>query len=297
MQKIAFLGIGIMGHNICMNLLKAGYPLTVWNRTAKRTAPLVKAGAQKAATPKEAVAGADIVMVMLSDDAAVDAVMFGPNGVLEGVHKGQVVMDLTTVSPNTSLREAKALNALGVEFLDAPVFGSRGESRDAGLWIVVGGKKKVFDKLAPIFKTISATQHYMGPNGKGSSMKLVGNLLVAMQLEAIGEAMILATKAGLDAADVLGVVNVTDFKSPIFAGVGDALARRDFSPHFYLKLMLKDANLISSFAEELNVPIPAAAAVRETIKGAVNAGYGDLNASALIRNLETQAGVQVKYKS
>jgi 3-hydroxyisobutyrate dehydrogenase-like beta-hydroxyacid dehydrogenase len=180
--------------------------------------------------------------------------------------------------------------------LDAPVFGSRSESRDAGLWIVVGGKKKVFDKLMPVFQSISATQHYMGPNGKGASMKLVGNLLVSMQLEAIGEAMILATKAGLNARDVLGVVNVTDFKSPIFAGVGDSLARRDFSPNFYLKLMLKDANLIAGLAQELNVPIPAAAVVRETIKGAVNKGYGDLNASALIRNLEEQAGVQVKYQ-
>lgn len=297
MEKIAFLGLGIMGHNICMNLLKAGYPLTVWNRTVKRTAPLVKAGAQKAATPREAIAGADLVMVMLSDDEAVDAVMFGPKGVLEGVQQGQVVIDLTTVSPKTSLREAKALNALGVEFLDAPVFGSRGESRDAGLWIVVGGKKKVFDQVAPVFQTISETQHYMGPNGKGSAMKLVGNLLVSMQIQAIGEAMVLATKAGLDARSVLGVVNVTDFKSPIFAGVGDSLARRDFSPNFYLKLMLKDANLIAAFAEELNVPIPAAAAVRETIKAAVNQGHGDLNASALIRNIEAQAGVQVKYKA
>ncbi len=296
MEKIAFLGLGIMGHNVCMNLLKAGYPLTVWNRTARRMNPLVKAGAQKAATPKEAVAGADVVMLMLSDDKAVEGVVFGENGVLEGVTAGQVVLDLTTVSPKTSLKEAAAFNSKGAEFLDAPVFGSRNESRDAGLWIIVGGKRKTFDRVLPILKRISETQHYMGPNGKGASMKLVGNLLVSMQLEAIGEALVLAQKAGLNIKDVLGVVHVTDFKSPIFDGVGDALARRDFSPNFYLKLMLKDANLIAGFAQDLNAPIPAASAVREVIKGAVNKGWGDQNAHALICNLEEQAGVEVKYR-
>lgn len=125
-------------------------------------------------------------------------------------------------------------------------------------------------------------------------MKLVGNLVVAFQLEALGEAMILATKAGLDPQDVLGVLHVTDFKSPIFDGVGNALIERDFSTHFALKLMLKDANLISSFAQDLNSPTPAMAVIREVIKGAVNKGWGELNASALIQNLEDQAGVEVK---
>lgn len=125
-------------------------------------------------------------------------------------------------------------------------------------------------------------------------MKLVGNLIVAAQLEALGEAMILATKAGLDPHDVLGVLQVTDFKSPIFDGVGAALVERDFSTHFALNLMLKDANLIAKFAQDLNVPTPAAAAIRENIKAAVNKGWGAQNASALIRNLEEQAGVEVK---
>jgi 3-hydroxyisobutyrate dehydrogenase-like beta-hydroxyacid dehydrogenase len=127
-------------------------------------------------------------------------------------------------------------------------------------------------------------------------MKLVGNLVVSAQLEALGESMILATKAGLDPKDVLGVFAVTDFKSPILDSVGDALCRRDFSPSFYLQLMLKDANLIAALAQELNVPTPAAAATRENIKAAVNKGWGDLNASALIRNLEDQARVEVKYR-
>jgi 3-hydroxyisobutyrate dehydrogenase-like beta-hydroxyacid dehydrogenase len=295
MEKIAFLGLGIMGYNIASNLIKAGYPVTVYNRTAERAADLVKAGASQAHTPREAVAGADLIMIMLSDDKAIDNVVFGKDGVLEGVRAGQIAIDLTTCLPGTSLREAEAFGAKGVEFLDAPVFGSKNESRDAGLWIVVGGKRAVFDKMLPLLQKISATQHYMGENGKGTSMKLVGNLVVAAQLEALGEAMSLATKAGLNAQDVLGVLHVTDFKSPIFDGVGDALARRDFSPAFYLKLMLKDANLIASFAQQLNVPLPASAATREVIKTAVNKGWGNENASAMIKAIEQMAGVEVKY--
>lgn len=295
MEKIAFLGIGIMGNNVVTNLLKAGYPVTVYNRTKARTDPLVKLGAKYAASPKEAVKDADVVMIMLSDDSAIENVVFGKDGALEGVKAGQIAMDLTTCLPKTSLREASAFNAKGVEFLDSPVFGSKAESRDAGLWIVIGGKKEIYEKMLPIYKKISETQHYMGENGKGSSMKLVGNLIVASQIHALGEAMTLAAKAGLDPKDVLGVVHVTDFKSPIFDGVGDALCRRDFSPSFYLKLMLKDANLISSFAQDLNVPVPGAAAIRETIKAAVNKGWGEENASALIKVLEQQAGVEVKY--
>jgi len=296
MEKIAFLGLGIMGHNIVVNLLKAGYSVTVYNRTAAKTKPLVDLGAKKAATPREAASGADVVMVMVNDDKGIEDVFFGKDGVESGLSAGQVVIDLTTCMPKTSLREAAACEAKGAKFLDAPVFGSKGESRDAGLWIIIGGDRDVYEKMLPIFKKISATQHYMGENGKGSSMKLVGNLVVASQIEALGEAMTLAVKAGLDPKDVLGVLHVTDFKSPIFDGVGDSLCRRDFSPSFYLKLMLKDANLIAAFAQELNVSTPASAATREVIKAAVNKGWGEENASAFIKVLEGLSNVEVKYK-
>ncbi len=295
MVNIAFLGLGIMGHNIVANLLKAGYPVTVYNRTAAKAAPLVNAGAKQAFSPCEAASGADVVMIMVNDDKGIEDVFFGKDGVEAGLSAGQIVIDLTTCLPKTSIREAAACQAKQAHFLDAPVFGSKGKSRDAGLWIVVGGEKPIFEQVLPIFKKISATQHYMGENGKGSAMKLVGNLVVAAQLEALGEAMTLATKAGLDPKDVLGVLHVTDFKSPIFDGVGDALCRRDFSPSFYLKLMLKDANLIAAFAQELNVSTPAAAAAREVIKAAVNKGWGEENASAFIKILEEMSNVEVKY--
>jgi 3-hydroxyisobutyrate dehydrogenase-like beta-hydroxyacid dehydrogenase len=294
MKKIAYLGMGTMGRGMAANLVKAGHQVTVWNRSPERCVDLVARGAKQAATPAEAAAGAELVMYCLSDDAAVEDLVWGAGDLLSAVQPGQIVVDMTTLHPSVSLKEAAAYTARGARFLDAPVFGSKNEAANAGLWIVVGGDKALYEEVKPILEVISETTHYMGENGKGTSMKLVGNLVVAAQIEALGEAMVLATKAGLDPEDVLGVLHVTDFKSPIFDGVGHALVARDFSTHFALKLMLKDANLIARFAQDLNVPTPAAAATREVIKAAVNQGWGAENASAFIRNLEEQAGVVVK---
>ena len=293
MQKIAYLGLGIMGRGMVGNLLRAGYPVTVWNRTAERCAPLLAQGAKPASTPAEAVKDADVILYCLSDDKAVADLLWGEGDLLAGVRAGQIAVDMTTVHPDTSRREHASYAAKGVEFLDAPVFGSKNEAANGGLWIVVGGKRTVYDAVKPILEVLSETTHYMGDNAMGASMKLVGNLVVAFQLEAIGEAMILATKAGLDPHDVLGVLHVTDFKSPIFDGVGGALVARNFDTFFALKLMLKDANLIAQFAQDLNAPIPALAVIRENIKAGVNKGWGEENASAFIKNLEDEAGVQI----
>ena len=294
MQKITYLGLGIMGRGMVSNLLKAGYQVTVWNRSADRVTPLVALGATPAPTAAQAVQDADVILYCLSDDKAVEELVWGPEGVLAGVRPGQIAIDMTTVHPDTSRKEYAAYAERGVEFLDAPVFGSKGEAANAGLWIVAGGKREVFDAARPILEKLSETTHYMGENGQGSSMKLVGNLVVAFQLEALGEAMILATKAGLNPHDVLEVLHVTDFKSPIFDGVGGALVQRNFDTSFALKLMLKDANLIARFAEDLKSPIPALAVIRENIKAGVNKGWGEENASAFIKQLEDAAGVQVK---
>lgn len=294
MKKIAYLGIGTMGRGMAANLLRAGYPVTVWNRTPGRCAALVERGARQADSVADAVTDADVIMYCLSDDAAVEDLLWGNGNLLSLVRAGQTVVDMTTVHPDTARKTAAAYAAKGVRFLEAPVFGSKNEAANAGLWIVVGGERDLYEELLPILEALSETTHYMGGIGMGASMKLVGNLIVASQLEALGEALILATKAGLDPEDVLGVLHVTDFRCPIFDGVGPALIRRDFETHFALKLMLKDANLIARFAQDLNVPIPASAAIRENIKAAVNRGWGEQNASALIRNLEEQAGWIVK---
>ena len=294
MTKIAYLGMGIMGRGMAANLLKAGHEVTVWNRTPERCTPLVELGATQAMSPAEASSAADVIMYCLSDDAAVEDLVFGGGGLQAAVRSGQIVIDMTTVHPDTSRKEATAYAEKAVRFLEAPVFGSKNEAANGGLWIVVGGDKALFEEIKPILEPLSETIHHMGGTGMGSSMKLVGNLVVAAQIEALGEAMVLATKAGLAPEDVLGVLHVTDFKSPIFDGVGAGLIQRDFSTFFALKLMLKDANLIARFAQDLNVPTPASAATREVIKAAVNRGWGEENASAFIKTLEEMAGVVVQ---
>ena len=293
MKRIGFIGLGVMGGGIAGTLLKAGYDLTIWSRNPDQGKPLVKRGAKAVPTIAAAVKDAEVVMYSLSNDRAIEEVVFGPGGVLSSVSTGQIVLDCTTVHPQTSRRQSEAYAKKGVEFMDVPVFGSRSEAASGGLWVLAGGKRDVFERIRPILEAMGETVHYMGDSGKGSAMKLIGNLIVASQLEALGEAMVLATKAGLNPEDVLGVLKVADFRSPILSGVGAALVKRDFNPNFALKHLLKDANLIDRFAQDLNSPIPAAAAIRETIKSAVNQGWGEENASAMIKALELQGNVRI----
>jgi 3-hydroxyisobutyrate dehydrogenase-like beta-hydroxyacid dehydrogenase len=289
MERIAYLGLGVMGSGMASNLLKAGHEVTVWNRTKEKCQPLVEQGAKQADTPAQAVIDADIIMYCLSHEAAVEQVVFGEDGILDGISEGQLAIDMSTVYPETSVEENHNYVQNGVDFLDAPVFGSRNEAAAGRLWIVVGGKREVFDRAEPVFAALSESVHYMGETGKGATMKLVGNLIAACQIEALGESLLLASKAGLDLPLVVDVIGRTDFQSPLLKSAGAQLLQRDFDTHFALKHMYKDTNLILCLAEELRSPAPALAAVREMMKAALNQGWGNENVTALIKELEHQA--------
>ncbi|MFQ1002520.1 NAD(P)-dependent oxidoreductase [Modestobacter sp. SSW1-42] len=291
MTSIAFLGLGTMGRGMVGNLVQAGHDVTVWNRNPERAADLD--GVTVAGSIAEAVAGRDVVLYCLADDAAVEAVVFAPGGVLESVGTDTVVADLSTISVGLSDRETAAFAERGVPFLDAPVFGSKGEAAAGGLWIVVGGEAAVLDRVRPVLEALSETVHHLGAGGSGARMKLVGNLLVAAQLQALGDALTLARAAGLDLARVLDVVSVTDFRSPIFDGVGASVLVGDYSPSFALDLMLKDARLIQDLASTVGAPVPATDLVEETLVTAVERGYGNENASALIKVIAERAGVEL----
>jgi 3-hydroxyisobutyrate dehydrogenase-like beta-hydroxyacid dehydrogenase len=293
MTKIAYLGMGTMGSGMAANLAKAGHEVSAWNRTPKTSPVLQDAGLRVTTDLASALAGAEVVMYCLSDDAAVDDLVFGSHNLLEHVPAGAVIIDLSTIDPETSNRERAAFEAKGHAFLDAPVFGTKGEAEGAGLWIVVGGPKDVFDSALPLFQAISETVHYMGEGGKGTSMKLVGNLLVASQLQALGEALTLAKKAGLNLADVQEVLDVADFRTPIYYGVGRGAQAGDYTVNFALKLMLKDAKLIQDFAGRLGSPVPTAATAQKYIEESIKDGHGDLNASALILAIAKEAGVDL----
>jgi len=295
-KTISYLGLGAMGSGMASNLLKAGYELTVWNRTAEKCKPLARKGARVANTPANAVRDVDLVMYCLSNENAVEEVVFGAKGILSGIKQGQIATDMSTVLPATSLREQEAYATHGVDFLDAPVFGSKQESADAKLWIMAAGNKAIFEKVKPVLEHLGQTVHYFGKNGNAAAMKLVGNLIVALELEALAEGLVLAQKAGLDLNTVMEVVQVADFLSPLLVSNGQNILKRDFSPSFVLKLMLKDADLIEKFGNCLQSPIPALRVVEKNLASAVALGFGTENASALIKALEKEAGVEVKAR-
>ena len=279
-----------MGQGMVRNLVSHGHEVVAWNRSDFDAEAL---GAKRASSISEAVIGFDYVMYCLSDDKAIEEVVLSTDGVLTHVQEHTIVIDLSTIDPVTSAMESSGFAASGVRFLDAPVFGSKGEANAGGLWIVVGGDREVFDKAQEVLTPISETTHYMGISGNGAQMKLVGNLIVAAQLEALGEALTLAKKANLALTDVLGVLHVTDFKSPIFDGVGQAVIKGDYSPSFALDLMLKDAKLVKKFADRMDSPIPGTEATLGVITQAVADGWGKENASALIKVLSKKAGVNL----
>jgi 3-hydroxyisobutyrate dehydrogenase-like beta-hydroxyacid dehydrogenase len=294
--KISYLGVGTMGSGMASNLLKAGYKLTVWNRSVEKCEPFARKGARVADTPVDAVRDAELVMYCLSNDQAVEEVVFGAKGILTGINEGQIAIDMSTVLPAISLREQEAYAKHGVDFLDAPVFGSKQESADAKLWIMAAGKRDTFEKVKPILEQLGQTVHYFGKNGNAAAMKLVGNLIVALEMEALAEGLVLAQKTGLDLNTVMEVVKVADFRSPLLVSNGQNILKRDFSPSFALKLMLKDAGLIEKFAKSLQSPIPALRVVGKNLESAVALGFGKENASAVIKALEKEAGVEVKAR-
>jgi 3-hydroxyisobutyrate dehydrogenase-like beta-hydroxyacid dehydrogenase len=293
-KTISYLGLGTMGSGMASNLLKAGYELTVWNRSAEKCKLFARKGARVAENTADAVRDVDLVMYSLSNDRAIQEVVFGAKGILSGIKAGQIAVDMSTVLPATSLREQEAYATRGVDFLDAPVFGSRLESADANLWIMAAGNKAVFEKVKPVLEHLGQTVHYFGKNGNAAAMKLVGNLIVALEMEALAEGLVLAQKAGLDLTTVMEVLKVADFRSPLLVSNGQNILKRDFSTSFALELMLKDAGLIEKFAESLQSPVPALRVADKNLTSAVALGFGQENASALIKALEKQAGVEVK---
>lgn len=290
MSAVAVLGLGTMGRGIAANLVSAGHAVTVWNRTA---GVVEIDGACVAPSIADAVRGQDAVLVCLSDDVAVSAAVLGEDGVLSHVAPPTVVVDMSTISVALSEAEHAAFAGGGIEMLDAPVFGSKSEAAAGGLWVVVGGEADTLTRVRPVLDAVSATVHHMGPGGAGARMKLVGNLLVAAQLQSLGEGLTLARAVGLDLRKVLDVIAVTDFRTPIYDGVGATVLADDYTPAFALHLMRKDIGLIEELARQVGAPVPGAKVAAQTLDAALAAGLGDLNASALIRVLAEEAGVEL----
>lgn len=294
-MNVAFLGLGTMGAPMALNVLRRGHVLKVWNRTPEKAAPLGAAGAEVAPTPAEAARAADVVVTMLSDPRAVDAVSEGPDGFLATLAPGAVVVDMSTVDPATARRLDEKVRLRGGRFLDAPVSGTRKPAEEGTLLIMVGGAADALELARPVLEAMGRVKH-MGPVGQGMAMKLVLNALGAHMLTGFAAVMTLGVKQGLKPRDLLEVISGGAFASPLYASKGEKILRRDFSPDFTLALMLKDQDLVLESARALGYPMPTLHAIRDVLDHALAEGLGDEDLCGLVRLFEKWAEVAVVEK-
>jgi len=289
-QAIGFIGLGIMGRPMARNLLKAGYPLVVHSRSPAPVEEIVKAGATAAASSKDVAAQCDVLITMLPNSPDVEQVALGPNGILEGARRGLIVADMSTISPIVSQKIGKAFEAKGVAMLDAPVSGGEKGAIDGALSIMVGGDKAVFERVLPIFQAMGKTITLLGPLGFGGFTKLANQIIVAVNLTALAEALTLGKKAGLDRDLLLTALAGGLAGSKCLEQKRPNYLANTYNPGFKIDLHYKDLGLIMESARALGVPLPATAVVQELFNALRVKGRGGLDHSGVITLLEDLAG-------
>jgi 3-hydroxyisobutyrate dehydrogenase-like beta-hydroxyacid dehydrogenase len=292
-MRVAFLGLGIMGRPMATNLVKAGHQVTVWNRTAGKEVE----GATMAASPAEAVRDAEAVWMCVSDTKAVESVLFGPQGVHDSLAEGQIIVDSSTISPSATRRFAERVRAKGVQWVDAPVTGSKAGAESGTLIFIVGGEESAIERLKPLFAATGKKFFRMGETGKGQAAKLAMNLQIALIYEGFAEALTLATKLGVDAETLLPLIEASMVRSGVVEYKAPFVLKRDFSPNFPLRLMRKDIRLALEAAKEARVKLPGLETVEEIYDMATEDGNADLDYAATLTLLEKWAGVEVKGAS
>ena len=289
-QVIGFIGLGIMGRPMARNLLKAGYSLVVHSRSRGPVDEIVKAGATAAASPKDVAAQCDVLITMLPNSPDVEQVALGPGGIIEGARRGLIFADMSTISPIVSKKIGKALEAKGVAMLDAPVSGGEKGAIDGALSIMVGGDKATFERVLPIFQAMGKTITLLGPLGFGGFTKLANQIIVAVNLTALAEALTLGKKAGLDRDLLLTALAGGLAGSKCLEQKRANYVANTYSPGFKIDLHFKDLGLIMESARELGVPLPATAVVQELFNALRVKGRGGLDHSGVITLLEDLAG-------
>ena len=284
--RVGFLGLGTMGMPMATNVLKAGCPLQVWNRTAGKAEPLRALGAKVGKSPAHVAAEVDVVITMVSQPADVEAVVLGPDGVLDGIKPGAVLIDMSTVSPATSRKLAGSMTTKQAEFLDAPVVGSKGPATDASLVVLVGGLPTTLERVRPILSALGKTIIHAGGVGAGSALKLATNLMLAHLAAGFAEGLLLVQRAGLDPKRYLEVLDAGPFRSPWYQTKGLGMMKRDFTPHFALKHMHKDVRLMKELADDVKVVLPITRAVQQLFAQSEQAGSAELDYSAILSYLE-----------
>lgn len=291
--SIGFVGLGIMGTGMARNLLKAGFEVTVWNRTAARMTPLIEAGAMAAGSPGEVAANSSITVVCVSDTPDVEAVVLGPGGIIEGVSPGGLVIDCSTISPQATKDIAAALAAQGCHMLDAPVSGGSEGAANGTLSIMVGGEAEQFERALPVLRAMGKTITHVGPQGAGQMVKLVNQILVVVTMEAVAEALLFAQAGGLDLEKTLAAVGGGAAGSWMLNNRGPQVVRRDWRPGFTIDLQQKDLRLVLQAADQMGVPLPATAQVFQFYRTLQQQGLGSEGNHALAKALEHLAGMTI----
>ncbi|MBI4342281.1 MAG: NAD(P)-dependent oxidoreductase [Candidatus Omnitrophica bacterium] len=284
--RIGFLGLGTMGAPMAAHIARAGFPLTVWNRTAAKVEPLLRVGAKSGKSPAHVAAEADVVITMVSQPTDVEAVVLGPDGVLDGIKSGAVLVDMSTVSPATSRKLAGAMTTKQAEFLDAPVVGSKGPATEGTLVILAGGLPSTLERCRPVLSTMGKTIILAGGVGMGSALKLATNLMLAHLAAGFAEGLLLVQRAGLDPKRYLEVLEASTFRSPWYQTKGAGMIKREFATHFALKHMHKDLRLMGELAGEVNAALPVTQAIEALFAQSEAAGRADLDYSAILAQLE-----------
>jgi len=288
MSNIGFVGLGIMGKPMAANLMKGGHTLFLHSRSGvpqEQTA----AGGKACASAKEVAQKSDIIITMVPDTPDVDKVLFGQNGVVEGLSRGKTVIDMSSISPIETKQFAKRINGLGCEYVDAPVSGGEVGAKNAALTIMVGGSQATFDKVKPLFELMGKNITLVGGNGDGQTCKVCNQIIVALNIEAVSEALVFASKAGADPAKVRQALMGGFAASRILEVHGERMIKRTFDPGFRIELHQKDLSLALSGARAMGVSLPNTATAQQLFNSCVASGGAKWDHSAMVRALEKLA--------
>jgi 2-hydroxy-3-oxopropionate reductase len=289
MSNIGFIGLGIMGKPMAEHLVKAGHTLFVYDVVPAGVDALAAQGATKCASSKEVAQKSEIVIVMVPDTPDVEAVLFGANGVADGISAGKIVVDMSSISPVETKEYAKKLAAKGVEMVDAPVSGGQVGAEQASLSIMCGGKEQVFSKVRPLLEKMGKNINLVGGNGDGQTAKVANQIIVALTIEAVGEALLFASRAGANPENVRKALLGGFAQSRILEVHGERMIKRTFNPGFRIRLHQKDLNLALTAARQLGLALPHTASAQQLFNALAADGKSDLDHSAMVQALENLA--------
>lgn len=290
--SVGLIGLGLMGRPIGANLLKKGFSLTVWNRTAARAQELAAEGAVMAETPQEAAAASDVLMMIVSDPPAVEQVLWGQKGALAGLRGGSVLVDSSTVSPELARRSGAACSERGIEYLDAPVTGGTWGAEKGELVMMVGGAAETLKRVEPVFQAIAKRWFHLGAVGAGQTVKLAMNLLLALEVDAFAEALALTEAGGVAGGRLVEVMQSSMGRAPVLDVKAPLLLDHKYPPSFPLRLMHKDIVLALDLAKQLGVSLPAGSAAREVYTKVLNSAREDVDYAAIGRYWDKAAGAK-----